>query len=274
MIFPLWREIKYYLSKGAKRDRLELPYPDPSWGYGTVCAYDSLNLLKLANVRSESRLEENITDEEFFTLLDTVFTTIEYKGDIASAVKEIPNARIFIADKNRAILAVRGDVQEVIDKLFDLIIYVNPSALYTLCDISPVEACGATAFHNSIYLPLDGLGVTVGIVDTGIDYLNEEFINEDNTSRILTIWDQTIASGKKPEGQFGGSEYTREEINKAIKAKKDGQDPYVIVPSKDEVGHGTSMASIVGARGANPAVIGVAPKCNFAIVKLDLDQRC
>ena len=33
-------------------------------------------------------------------------------------------------------------------------------------------------------------------------------------------------------------------------------------------GHGTSMASIIGARGVNPEVIGVAPKCNFAIVKL------
>ena len=72
------------------------------------------------------------------------------------------------------------------------------------------------------------------------------------------------------EGQFGGSEYTREEINNAIKAKNDGQDPYEIVPSKDEIGHGTSMASVIGARGANPEVIGVAPKCNFAIVKLYL----
>ena len=41
-----------------------------------------------------------------------------------------------------------------------------------------------------------------------------------------------IASGKKPEGQYGGSEYTREEINKAIKAKREGQDPYEIVPIK------------------------------------------
>ncbi|WP_435575568.1 S8 family serine peptidase [Clostridium gasigenes] len=266
--FLYGERLKYYLSKGAKRDRLEIPYPDPRWGYGTVCAYDSLNLLQLANVRGQSRLEENMTDEEFFTLIDTVFSPIEYIGDIAGAVSKISNARIFIADKTRAILAVRGDVQEVIDKLFDVIVYVNPSGLYTLCDISPVEASGATTFHNSTYLPLDGLGVTVGIIDTGIDYLNEEFINEDNTSRILTIWDQTIPSSKRREDLFGGSEYTREEINRAIKAKMDGQDPYAIIPSKDEVGHGTSMAGIVGARGVNPEVIGVAPRCNFAIVKL------
>ncbi len=49
--FLYGERLKYYLSKGAKRDRLDIPYPDPRWGYGTVCAYDSLNLLQLANVR-------------------------------------------------------------------------------------------------------------------------------------------------------------------------------------------------------------------------------
>nr|WP_084108269.1 S8 family peptidase [Clostridium cavendishii] len=43
--------LKYYLSKAAKKDRLGVLYPDPSWGYGTVCAYDSLDLLRVANVR-------------------------------------------------------------------------------------------------------------------------------------------------------------------------------------------------------------------------------
>lgn len=222
------------------------------------------------NVRCENREEDvtKMTDKEFFGALDTVYTFLEYNGDIVSMVKEIPNARVAILDKDRAILAVRGDVNEAVDKLFDVIVYVNPSSLYTLCDISPVEASGASEFHNSVYLPLDGSNVIIGIVDTGIDYLNEEFINEDNTSRILTIWDQLITTGKTPKGQFVGSEYTREEINMAIKAKINGQDPYSIVPSKDENGHGTNMASVLGATGVNPAVIGVAPECDFAVVKL------
>ncbi|WP_175560021.1 S8 family peptidase [Clostridium uliginosum] len=213
----------------------------------------------------------DLTDEEFFGIAQFTFATIEYQGDVASAVKKIPNARVLILDKKRALLVIAGsiqDVQDVLDELSDVIIYAVPTVLHTLCDISPVESSGVTAFHNSIYLPLDGRGVTIGIVDTGIDYLNEEFINEDGTSRVLAIWDQTVTGGKKPEGQYGGSEYTREEINKAIKAKKEGQDPYKIVPSKDEIGHGTSMASIIGARGVNPEVRGVAPKCNFVIVKL------
>ncbi|WP_309449482.1 S8 family peptidase [Clostridium sp.] len=52
--------LKYYLSKGAKKDRIDVSYPDSSWGYGLVCAYDSLNLLKLANVRVKNRSKNNI----------------------------------------------------------------------------------------------------------------------------------------------------------------------------------------------------------------------
>ena len=91
---------------------------------------------------------------------------------------------------------------------------------------SPVAASGAEQFHNNLYLPLDGEGVIVGIVDTGIDYLNEEFINSEGTSRILAIWDQTINTGKRPDGQPIGSEYTSDDINNAIKAKNQGTDPY------------------------------------------------
>ncbi|MBS5883535.1 hypothetical protein [Clostridium sp.] len=34
------------------------------------------------------------------------------------------------------------------------------------------------------------------MVDTGIDYLNEEFIREDGITRIHSIWDQTIVNGR------------------------------------------------------------------------------
>lgn len=93
-------------------------------------------------------------------------------------------------------------------------------------------------------------------------------MREDETTRILRIWDQTIDSGKTPDGFISGSEYTEEDINKAIQAQKQGQNPYDIVPSKDDYGHGTKMAGIVGARGMNREIVGVAPDCEFIIIKL------
>ena len=41
-------------------------------------------------------------------------------------------------------------------------------------------------------LSLDGSGVLVGIVDSGIDIFHPDFRNEDGTTRIRELWDQTV----------------------------------------------------------------------------------
>lgn len=107
----------------------------------------------------------------------------------------------------------------------------------------------------------------VGLVDTGIDYLNEEFIIEDGLTRIQSIWDQTILNGRN-ENVYIGDVFTSDEINRAISLSKANGDPYSIVPYRDTVGHGTKMASIVGARGYNNNVKGIASDCEFVVVKL------
>lgn len=38
--------LRYYLIDGAKRGRLDIPYPDISFGYGEVCVYDSILILR------------------------------------------------------------------------------------------------------------------------------------------------------------------------------------------------------------------------------------
>ena len=52
-----------------------------------------------------------------------------------------------------------------------------------------------------------------------------------------------------------------------------GENPYNIVPSKDLNGHGTGMAGIVGATGKNKEIKGIAPKCEFVIIKLSEANR-
>ncbi|HZK01131.1 MAG TPA: S8 family peptidase, partial [Tissierellaceae bacterium] len=40
------QRLKYYLVKGANRVRKDVDYPNPLWGYGTVCAFDSFYILE------------------------------------------------------------------------------------------------------------------------------------------------------------------------------------------------------------------------------------
>ena len=113
---------------------------------------------------------------------------------------------------------------------------------------------------------LYGDGVLIGIVDTGIDYTNPIFIREDGTSKIVSIWDQTIDSEDQfPEGTFYGTEYTARQMNQALASSN----PFEIVPSRDENGHGTALAGIAAGNIVPDARFsGVAPAAGLAIVKL------
>lgn len=205
--------------------------------------------------------------KNFYNDKNYISFVVAYDGDIQKEIDDIKDASIFFIDDNFAILSIK--LQNYMETIRSIksIIYIELNGIYTLGE-SPVEDSKAPIFHINPSLNLRGSGVVVAIVDTGIDYLNNEFMREDETTRILRIWDQTIDNGKTPDGFISGSEYTEEDINKAIQAQKQGQNPYDIVPSKDDYGHGTKMAGIVGARGMNREIVGVAPDCEFIIIKL------
>ncbi|MCM1038900.1 MAG: S8 family peptidase [Roseburia sp.] len=115
-------------------------------------------------------------------------------------------------------------------------------------------------------LSLQGRGVIIGFVDTGIRYNLDAFKDENGNSRILSIWDQTIQTGAPPEDFLYGTEYTREEINRALYSGE----PLSIVPTTDENGHGTAMASAAAGSVLNEGLTfrGAAPQADIAVVKL------
>ena len=55
------------------------------------------------------------------------------------------------------------------------------TSLYTLLDSTNIEASGIMATHASPTLSNRGRGVIIGIIDTGIDYTNPLFRNQDGT---------------------------------------------------------------------------------------------
>lgn len=97
---------------------------------------------------------------------------------------------------------------------------------------------------------LSGKGVLVGIVDSGVDWRHPDFRNEDGTSRILSLWDQSAQpepGQNPPKGYLRGVEYTGEEINRALSLPD--QEGNFLVRERDLSGHGTSVLGIAAGNG-------------------------
>ena len=132
-------------------------------------------------------------------------------------------------------------------------------------DPNSLIASGITQVQRAP-LSLTGRGAVICFIDTGIDYVNAAFRDSEGNSRILAIWDQTVQAGEPPEGLYYGTEYSREDINRALEA----EDPYSVVPSRDEIGHGSAMAGVAaGSRlGNGISYLGAAPDADIVVVKL------
>ncbi len=143
--------------------------------------------------------------------------------------------------------------------------YQGIPGCYTLIDTSALNEAGISAVQNYPALHLGGRDIMIGFIDTGIDYENVIFRNPTGGTRIAGIWDQTIQTGTLPEGFAYGSEYTEEMINEALRS----DNPRAAVPSRDEEGHGTFLASVAaGGINTENQFSGAAPEALIGVVKL------
>lgn len=162
-------------------------------------------------------------------------------------------------------IEIPPDQEYLVDTILGRFTSAVPPELLGLNSREALAEANILQFHDYPYGELRGNGVLIGFVDTGIDYTHKVFRNEDNTSRIVAIWDQSIP-GAPPEGFTYGTEYLQEQINEALRA----EDPYSIVPSRDENGHGTFLAGIAAGDDKTVAdeYFGGAPNASIAVVKL------
>lgn len=115
-------------------------------------------------------------------------------------------------------------------------------------------------------LALQGSGVIIGFIDTGIRYQENVFRREDGSTRIISIWDQTIQTGEPPEGFLYGTEFGRADIDRALASET----PLSVVATTDTDGHGTSLASAAAGSLLDQGLAfrGSAPGADIAVVKL------
>ncbi|MEE0036599.1 MAG: S8 family peptidase [Coprococcus sp.] len=191
---------------------------------------------------------------------------VEYNGDRQILEEIYSNACLFFIDNRYAILysKKRSDYME---SFGNLAYNIFPKLLAPM-DVAEGEAAYNTPsilsmingenLDNESVLGLDGKDIVIGIVDTGIDILNEEFLNEYGRTRIKYAWDQSVnsSSGDGYAGEFPfGTYYTEEQLNRFVEEGKS------VLRGEDN--HGNYLASIAAGRNN-----GIAENSDLVVVKL------
>ncbi len=163
---------------------------------------------------------------------------------------------------NYSILTVPEDLVEKISEYPQIEYVEKPKRLYFAAAQARSASCvPLLQLSENAYLPnLTGRGVLVAVIDSGIDYFHEDFRNEDGTTRIALLWDQTL-----------GRVFTREAINEALAAGS-RLEAGRLVPSADGSGHGTAAAGIAAGNGRESGgkYRGVAYESELVAVKLGI----
>ena len=224
------------------------------------------NLLNLALDADQGERERSEELDVGYDKEENVWELIvKYSGTLAAvrqtarSVTELLNgyAVIVIEEERIGQLAQLPEV-EFIEK---------PKKLYFQTDVGRQVSC--IDIVQDMPLSLRGKGTLIGIVDSGIDYENAEFRNEDGTTRIVSLWDQSV-NGRPPAGYLAGTEYTREQIDAAL-ATEDKEVRRQMVKTSDVSGHGTAVAGIAAGNGRGSEgrrFRGAAPEAELIIVKM------
>ncbi len=203
-----------------------------------------------------------MTQEERFKITsnDYMDLIIDYANNLR-VFDRYPNATIHLINERYGIVYIPSS--QLTGRTIRQFGYFPLPACFGLTIQKSMEASGIQRLRNNPIFNLRGQGVLIGLIDTGIQYTNPLFRNQDGTSRIAAIWDQTIDSENYPQPMFYGTQYLKEDINRAL----NNVNPFEVVPSNDTDGHGTMLAGIAAGSELED-YSGTAPDSELIIVKL------
>lgn len=257
---------------------------------GTVDIYSKIKEYELDKVKLENanisyflydikNVEKKIIKNRDIAVLDidskklTPIFIIDYKDGFEEDIKILKNIFTFrkLGSKFGILYVYKHQLKNIGDlyQIKSIARIQRYAKMVQLAELIPgtangytaMEEIGANYFKANPNINIDGHGVLIAIANSGIDYLHPDFIYPDGTSKIMYLWDQT-KEGNSPEGFNIGTEYTREDINKAIQENNPNL-------SVDEEGIGTALSGIcTGLGNENRQYAGVAEGSELIVIKL------
>lgn len=197
---------------------------------------------------------------------------VKHNGSLDTIRSKYPQIKIIDLLSNYGILELPEPFIDLIAKEESITYIEKPKRIfYEIFD--GTQASCVTSLQTRL-TELTGKGTIVGIIDSGIDYMHPDFIDQKQGSRILSLWDQTIPSGsvsgsKAPDDYPFGTLFTNKTLNLCLQEAN----PSIrqeICPSQDLSGHGTHVAGIAAGNGraSDNVYQGVAYEASLLVVKL------
>lgn len=240
------------------------------------------NSQKLANdlnLALDMGYERVAADSGLYTGYDSGSNTweliVKYTGDIQSVAKRYGASAVVLLGGYAIVTLPQEHINEFAD-CAEVVYIEKPHRLFFSDRQALERSCVYYAWSEPY--SLGGEGVLAAVIDSGIDWKNTDFRNSDGSTRILKLWDQTVAPESSgyapPEGYVVGTEYNRDVINLALSGDEAALRSMNL--SRDYSGHGTFVTGIAAGNGQGMAgsFRGVAFESDLIIVKLgDSEQR-
>lgn len=240
------------------------------------------NSQKLANdlnLALDMGYERVAADSGLYTGYDSGSNTweliVKYTGDIQSVAKRYGASAVVLLGGYAIVTMPQEHINEFAD-CAEVVYIEKPHRLFFSDRQALERSCVYYAWSEPY--SLSGEGVLAAVIDSGIDWKNTDFRNSDGSTRILKLWDQTVAPESSgyapPEGYVVGTEYNRDVINLALSGDEAALRSMNL--SRDYSGHGTFVTGIAAGNGQGMAgsFRGVAFESELIIVKLgDSEQR-
>lgn len=169
------------------------------------------NLLNLALAATQEEREKSLeldigydsAEQTWEVIVKFVGTTEELEALLfKNFPEEYPRIRLTNLQNEYAVLVLPEHLVEPVAALDKIEYMEKPKLLFFAVDNGKRASCITQLQERT---GLSGAGVLVAVIDSGIDYAHPDFRRADGTTRIVSLWDQTIpASGglSAPAGVF------------------------------------------------------------------------